>query len=339
MSDLFSIFYSQIMDPDRFPVLLMAMLLTAISGVITGPMHGNANPFYWKIIDIIFGKTGSRLDNRQRASSDLIVRGFMLTIIVLPVSYAVGEFSVQLAASMPFHGITQIILLSLLLTSGTVWFSLLRLFFALKEDKVAQGSYYTIAQSARTDLSGSDDYGITRAGMSYAARAFDKGLVAPAIWYLIAGLPGAFIYSGVSALAWRFGKDGFSKGFGFFALALEKLLGFVPMVFSGTLLALAGLFTPTGGMTRALIALLKPKNRAKYAEGGLPVTAIAYSLDVSLGGPVRDLEGSTLSRDWIGPKSATAQLDSNHLRRTIYISVMAWLLFVVSLLFAMLYAG
>ena len=34
---------------------------------------------------------------------------------------------------------------------------------------------------------------------------------------------------------------------------MERILGFAPHYLAGLVMALAGLFTPTGGMTRALI--------------------------------------------------------------------------------------
>ena len=116
-------------------------------------------------------------------------------------------------------------------------------------------------------------------------------------------------------------------------------MGFAPHILSGALMALAGLFTPTGGMMRAFTGLLKSKGRAAYVEGGLPLTAMAHSLNISLGGPVHDLDGSALKRAWIGPEGATAQLDAGHLRRALYICLMAYLLLIASLCGAMIWAG
>jgi adenosylcobinamide-phosphate synthase len=302
-------------------------------------MHGQANPFAWLIIDKVLGGFGGRLDRRERREGDLIFRGFFLTLLGLALAYAAGAGAVKLVLQKPFYGATEVVFLSLALTGGTVWYALLRLYFALKEKKVAKGAYYMIARSTRVDLSNSDDFGITRTGMAFAARAFDKGVVAPVFWYLLCGLPGAYIYAALAALAWRFGKDGFTKGFGKVPAALEQLMGFAPHLLAGVLMALAGLFTPTGGMTRALTGLLKSRGRAAYAQGGLPLTAMAHALAVSLGGPAQDLDGSSLPCAWIGSGSATAQLESGHLRRALYISLMAYLLFIASLCGAMLWAG
>ncbi|HPF79167.1 MAG TPA: cobalamin biosynthesis protein, partial [Alphaproteobacteria bacterium] len=229
--------------------------------------------------------------------------------------------------------------LCLLLSSGAVFASLGRLYRALNEKKVEQGAYYTIARSTRSDLSKNDDFTITRAGMGLALKQFDKGIVAPVIWYLLAGLPGAFLFAGLAALSWRFGKDGHSNGFGEAPIALEKLMGFIPNMMSGIFIALAGLLTPTAGMSRAFLGFFGTKGRASYAEGGFPLSTAAFSLNVSLGGPTQDLDGTSVKRGWIGPAKATAQLEAKHLHRVVYISFMAHLLFLASLSGAMLFAA
>ncbi len=319
------------LDPARVPVAMAAWLLAVLAGMVTGPMHGNANPFLWMISDKTLFRVAGRLDRRERKKPDLLFRGFLVTVVCLLVFWFFGDRADSIARRFDFAGTVEIIFLSLALTAGSVWFVLLRLYFAMKEKKPGKGAYYGIARSTRTDFSASDDYGITRAGMVLAARSFDKGLVAPVFWYLLLGLPGAFIYTALAALAWRFGKDGCGSGFGDVMMALEKLMGFVPHILAGLLMAMAGLFTPTGGMTRAFAGQILKKGKATYDQGGLPVTAMAYALDVSLGGPVRDLDGDVIKRAWVGPDGATAKLAEGHLRRAIYISLMAHLLFIAGL--------
>lgn len=318
---------------------MAALLLASFAGIVTGPLWYNATPFWWIITDKVLGGFGARLDRVQRKPADLAFRGFLLTVVALVVFYFIGERTAELAWHYPLAGLTEVFFLSLVLASGTVWFALLRLYYALKDKKVVKNAYYTIATTTRTDLSASDDYTVTRVGMGFGARMFDKGVVAPIVWYLIAGLPAAYIYAALAALAWRFGKDGFTKGFGKVPLALEQLMGMAPMALSGFIMAGAGLLTPTGGMTRALIGLIRVKDRTPYAEGGLPVTAMANSLKVGLGGPTTDLDGSAITRGWAGPEGATAKLEPGHLRRAIYISLMAHLLFLAAMGASLLYAG
>lgn len=339
MADYMTMIHQTLFHPDRIPLAMAAILLAGIAGMVTGPLAGNANPFLWAIVDRTLGTIGGRLDRVQRQAGDLMMRGMMLTGAGLVLFYLLGQGAWQLARTEPMGGATEIVLLALCLSVGSVWFSLLRLFFALKDKKkISKNAYFTISRTTRTDLTSADDFTITRVGMGLAARSFDKGVVAPVIWYLIGGLPVVFIYTGLSAMAWRFGKDGFTKGFGRVPLALEQLMGFIPNIFAGFMMAAAGLLTPTGGMTRAFVALMKPDGRTPYAEGGLPMTAMANALHVGLNGPCTDIDGSALKRAWAGPDKATAMLDSGHLRRGLYISLMAHLLFLAGLGSALLFS-
>ncbi len=338
INDLIQTFHSQTFEPERLPMAMVALIVVTLVGMARGALGGMATPFYWHLVDLVFGRFGERMDKKGRPKGDLIFRGFVLSAVVLSISFLIGRFATVLSVSYPAWSLVEALSLCILLSSGAVFAALGQLYKALNEKKVTKGAYYTIARSTRTDLSKNDDYSITRVAMGLVFKIFDKGVVAPIFWYLILGLSGAFIYAGIAALSWRFGKEGSSSGFGNAAMALEKLMGFVPNVLSGVLIALAGLLTPTAGMSRAFLGFFRTKGQARYAEGGFPMTAAAFALNVSLGGPTQDIDGLTIKRGWVGPVDATAQLKAKHLHRAGYISLMAHILFLASLSGAMLIA-
>ncbi len=325
--------HNQIFDPARLPVAVAAIVVVAVIGVLTGPLFGNANPLFWRSVDFLFGPLGSRLDKTERKAGDLVTRGTIITITGAILAFMVGQFFQSLSYHYPNWLIVDIVALSMILSAGAGWNALIRLYKAMQGKNVVKGAFYTLATTTRSNLTTADEFTITRTGIGMGAKVFDKGIVGPVLWYLIGGLPAAYLYAGLAALSWRFGKEGFTKGFGSTALALEKLMGFVPNVFSGVLVSLAGLLTPTAGMTRSFIGLFHfGKGRAHYAEGGAPVTTMAWSLKVSLGGATQDIDGSAIKRGWAGPSGATAQLEAKHLHRALYILVMAHLLLVAALL-------
>ncbi len=338
MIEWFQDIHAQIIDPARLPLAMTALLVVTLVGMIRGPLGGNAQPFFWHIIEIIFGKFGSRMDKAGRPEGDLIFRGFILCILALIFSILIGKGLEVLSFQYPKWSIIEILALCLTMTSGAMFAAQGRLYRAINEKNITPGAYFTIARSTRTDLSRNDDYTITRVGMGMGLKAFDKGMVAPILWYLILGITGAYLYAGLAAMQWIFGREGHSSGFGKSINALEELLGFVPNMLSGLFIALAGILTPTAGMTRAFLGLMKPKGKASYAEGGLPMTAAAYALNVSLGGPTQSLDGYAIKRSWVGPKGATAQLNAKHLHRAVYISFMAHILLLATLSGAMIVA-
>ncbi|MGH1455261.1 MAG: cobalamin biosynthesis protein [Alphaproteobacteria bacterium] len=332
MFEFLETIHMQAMDADRIPYLLAAILLTVVFGMITGPTHGNANPFLWWVLDSIFGRFGDRMDNPDRPRGDLLFRGFFLCVVLLFVSGVLGRF-------LLLTSYAEVLVLSLFITSGSVWFIMLRLFFAMDQGGGIEGAYYGLSRSSRVDLNSTDDFGIVRTSMGYSAVAFDKGMVAPSVWYLIGGLPFVFIYCVLSFFAWRFGKCGHGSGFAAVPLVLEKLMGYVPSLFAGVLLTAASAVTPTARITKAFGAWWRVKNFVPYEQGGIVVSAMAWPLEVSLGGAVKDISGYSLRNVWIGAKDSSARINRNHLKRAIFMNVISLLLFVLSLLSAYIYAG
>lgn len=326
-------------EVDRLSFAIPGIMLAMVLGVLTGPRFHNCFPGLWVVFDSIFGSLGKRLDKLSRPAADLTFRGIIWTLIAVFIAYALGHFLEKLILSFPFHGIIEIVALSLAITAGTVWYSLFRLYKALENENVQKGSYLSISRSSRIDLSQADNYAITRVGMGLSATTFSKGLIGPVLWYFIAGLPAAYMYIAIAMLAWRFGKNGYNKGFGRFPVALEKLLGFIPDMFAGFLLSLSGLFTPTGKMTAGFIGQIFSSDRAPYEEGGKSISAVAYSLKVSIGGPCVDIDGSKIPKKWVGPGDATAKLDKGHLKRAIYLNFVATLLLLASIISAILWAN
>ena len=333
-------FHEHIIDADRIPVIIAAIFITIVVGMVSGPLRGNANPFFWQFYELLFGTIGDRLYNTRRSRSDLAFRSLIITVFALFFAFMLGRIFSRLTHGLGGYGTAlEIILLSLSITSGAVWFILLRLYFVLDKDGSAKGGFYGISRSTRVNLIGLDDYGITRVAMGYVAYSFDKGLVAPCFWYLLGGLPVLFIYTVLAFLAWRFGKCGFSKGFGSVPLALEKLMGYVPSLLSGFLFMAAAAVTPTASLRKSLLMWWDIRNKAPYEQGGITLCSIAWPLNISLGGPVVDISGSAINNKWIGSDNASAKIDYKHLRRGIYINVIAHLLFLASLGSVYIYAG
>ena len=116
-------------------------------------------------------------------------------------------------------------------------------------------------------------------------------------------------------------------------------MGFVPSLFSAVMVAATSMFAPTAKVSKGLEALTGMKNRASYEQGGWPLSALAWSLNVSLGGAFQDITGSAIKGAWVGPDKATAKNDHKHLRRALIINAMGQFLFIVVLACAYLWSG
>ncbi len=335
MIDVFAGFYEQIFSEARLPVATAALALVSVAGLILGPFGHFAGPLYWRALDVIFGKFGVKMDKPGRPIGDLALRGFVLCAVMMAVSFFIGRAAHYGWQLWPDYRLVEMLCLLPLLAGGALWHSLFRVKKALESDHNIKGAFRTIALTSRSDLLQNDDFTITRIGMGLAVRLFDKGAVAPLFWFMVGGLPLAYLYAGLAAFIWRFGKDGHGRGFANLALGLEKLMGFIPGLISGLLVTIASLFTPTAQMTRSLGGV----KAAPYNEGGWPVSAAAYGMNVTLGGATRDLEGTAIHREWVGPRGATAQLGAAHIHRALYLAILAHFLWLAVLLGAIVVSG
>ena len=326
----------QLLVADRALIAIGALLLTIVIGAVTGPFQGRATPFYWQIVEFVFALLAHKMNRSGRPQADLVFRGFLFAVFVMALTFALFKLLEALAALYNTASLLSVLFLSLLLAGGAAIVMTGHLYRTMRGGKPAKGGYYALARSARADLSQDDDYSITRVAVNFLLRQYEKGIVTPIIWYLLFGLPAAALYAALAALSHSvpFESEPKSRILNAFAApiaAMEKLMAYIPHIISGLILALAGLLTPTARSLKAFGGFIKDGTKNEYEAGGLVLTAGAYALNVTLGGPFTTLEGRRLHNQWIGPAGASAQLNAKHLHRAAYLVFAAILLWVSAL--------
>ena len=343
ISDLISHILNNMASPERLNTAMISLVFVSVFGCLFGSFSGNANPFLWVLLDRVFGGLAKKTYKIGRSVSSLHFRGTLILILYIVFTALVTFVVVLLDKTLPLEGFMTPILLTCVLSGGATWSALIKLHRAIRAENqkskanqnLPKGSYYDIAVSTRTNLNTTDTHGIIRGGIGFVSFSLDKGIIAPLFWFVIGGIPAAFIYSGIAAARWSLAKEGFAKGIGSLALTLEGILGFIPQLITTIILAFAALMTPSARLTRTVAGIFsKGTGRASYGEGGLPLTALAWGLGVSLGGPVEDRDGSVLKRAWVGSSKSTAKVEIHHLRIATYLSIMSYIL-----TFALLVAG
>ncbi|MEO1602222.1 MAG: CobD/CbiB family cobalamin biosynthesis protein, partial [Pseudomonadota bacterium] len=86
-----------------------------------------------------------------------------------------------------------------------------------------------------------DKAGVARAAIESAAENFSDGLVAPAFWFAVGGLPGIVLYKAVNTADSMIGhRTERYEAYGWAAARLDDLLNLVPARLSALLIAAAG---------------------------------------------------------------------------------------------------
>ncbi|UWQ62862.1 adenosylcobinamide-phosphate synthase CbiB [Leisingera caerulea] len=145
---------------------------------------------------------------------------------------------------------------------------------------------------------------VARSAIESGSENLSDGVIAPAFWFLIAGLPGLIIYKMVNTADSMIGyRNDRYKDFGWAAARLDDLLNLIPARLTGLLIALAG------GQLRHWNAIAADARKHRSPNAGWPEAAMARALNTALAGP-RSYDGQLRDFPWVhadGAKSASAE--------------------------------
>src|SRR5262249_15560863 len=152
-----------------------------------------------------------------------------------------------------------------------------------------------------------DTHGVARAAIESLAENFSDGVVAPAFWYLLLGLPGLFAYKMANTLDSMIGhRTPRYRSFGWGAARFDDVLNLVPAPISGFLLVAAAVLADQCRPDRALVIMVRDGRRHHSPNAGWPESAMAGALGLALAGPRHYPEG-LVADPWLGDGTARAE--------------------------------
>ena len=129
---------------------------------------------------------------------------------------------------------------------------------------------------------------INKAAVETYAENLSDGVIAPLFWLLLLGLPGAFVYKAVNTLDSMVGyRTPRYEKFGKASAHLDDLLNYIPARITALLIILLSPKLYRSSTSYPLSTLLRQASRHDSPNAGYPITAMAWALDIRLGGPTR----------------------------------------------------
>jgi adenosylcobinamide-phosphate synthase len=271
---------------ERSAVLLLALVLEAALGYPAALYRRIRHPVVWAgaLIDL--------LDRRWNVGSAVFrgLAGCMLVLVLVVLAGAAGWLLAQ-----GLHAIGAGILVALLATSGLAQRSLydhvLAVFRPLQLGEIAVARKAVAQIVGRdTDTLGGED--VAAAAIESLAESFCDGVVAPAFWFLVAGLPGLFVFKAISTADSLIGhRDERHGAFGWAAARTDDLMNLIPARLSGLILCAAG--------RAGLATMLRDARKHPSPNAGWPEAAMAGVLACQLGGPA-SYQGEWIARPTFG---------------------------------------
>lgn len=153
-----------------------------------------------------------------------------------------------------------------------------------------------VARIVGRDTAQMDGPAVARAAIESAAENFGDGIIAPAFWFLVGGLPGLMLYKTTNTADSMIGhRTPRYEQFGWAAARFDDLLNLIPARLTAALIAL------THGRLDAIGPILRDAPLHRSPNAGWPEAAMAVILNTALSGP-RSYDGELRDFPWVYPE-------------------------------------
>lgn len=264
-------------------LLLPALILDALFGEPRAIWDRLPHPA------VLMGRLIAALDRRFNNGEGRRLKG-----VLVMAGLALGAIALGLAiAALPFGPLWQVLIAAVLLAQRSLVQHVQAVGDALRLS-LGDGQR-TVAMIVGRDTAVLDRSGVARSAIESAAENFSDGVIAPAFWFLLGGLPGLLLYKITNTADSMIGHlTPRHREFGWAAARFDDLLNLVPARLSAVLIALRhGLTDPR--------AILRDAPLHRSPNAGWPEAAMAVALDVAISGP-RSYHGRLADYPWVWPE-------------------------------------
>lgn len=238
---------------------------------------------------VVMGRAVGWLDAKLNRGDNRKAKG-VLALLVLVLGAGLAGAAI---AALPDGGLLEVLAAAILLAQRSLVDHVRAVGDALRLS-LSDGRRM-VARIVGRDTSALDEAGVARAAIESAAENLSDGVVAPALAFLVFGLPGLMIYKITNTADSMIGhRTARHEQFGWAAARFDDLLNWIPARLTAALILLAhGRFDP------APVLRDGPLHRSPNA--GWPEAAMAVVLDVALSGP-RSYNGVMTAFPWVWPE-------------------------------------
>ena len=239
---------------------------------------------------VAFGAALSAADrflNRASESESARRRNGLISIVLLRLiaAFLGMVLSWIFAALGPAGWLLEIAIVAVLLAQKSLADHVKAVATGLRRDGLA-GGRLAVSRIVGRDPESLDEPGICRAAVESLAENFSDGVVAPAFWYALLGLPGMLAYKMLNTADSMIGhKTPRHQAFGWAAARLDDLANWPAARLSALLIALAALVVRGRAAARRSIRSARvDAGLHRSPNAGWPECAMAGAIDLALAG-------------------------------------------------------
>ncbi|HVX75590.1 MAG TPA: adenosylcobinamide-phosphate synthase CbiB [Bradyrhizobium sp.] len=288
------------------PVLIL-LIASGIEAILAYPallFHAIGHPVSWIgalicRLDTALNRTGFSFAMRRAA-------GVLAVLVLITVSLGIGIALEAVARAIPFVGfVITVVTVAMLLAGGNLDRHVREVAVALRAEGLASGRR-SVAKIVGRDPETLDEAAVCRAAIESLAENASDGVTAPALWFLIGGLPGIITYKAINTADSMVGHmSDHHRAFGWAAARLDDLVNLPASRLTGLAFVAAAALVPGASVKSAWQAYWRDAAKHRSPNAGWPEAAMAGALGLRLGGP-RVYGGSLVVDSWMGNGTAEA---------------------------------
>lgn len=273
-----------LLHADALLILLVALVADAVIGDPDRLWRRVAHPVAW--IGTLIAVLDRRLNRVEWRDGTRKVLGILTLAIVVSAAALAGAAVEAGLRQLPGHVATIGLVASVLIAQNSLHRHVAQVASAFDAGGLAAARQAVSLIVGRNPES-LDEAGVCRAAIETAAENFSDGVVAPAFWFALFGLPGLAAYKAVNTADSMIGHlSQRHRDFGWAAARFDDLVNLAPARLSGLALAFAA---PLGGgaIGAAMRSMLRDARLHRSPNAGWPEAAMAGALGLALAGPRR----------------------------------------------------
>jgi len=238
---------------------------------------------------------------------DPATRGATLLADLAWIPAVFASFGAMLRG-LPYGWVLEALLGASLIAQRSLYRHVAEVAKGLEQDGLS-GGREAVAMIVGRDPESLDEHGVSRAAIESLAENFSDGVVAPAFWLAIGGLPGIALYKAINTADSMIGhKSDKYRAYGWAAARLDDLVNLPASRLSALLLIIASRLTKGASALCAFAAVERDAGRHRSPNAGWPEAAMAGALGLRLAGPRRYGE-SWVDDAWMGDGRAEANAE------------------------------
>lgn len=259
--------------------LVIAMLLDAVFGEPRMLWDRLPHPA------VLMGRLVAFLDRTLNTGQDRKSKGVLALSVLCFTAAVIGSVLSQ------FGWVIEIIVAAILLAQKSLVDHVRAVAKGLRTS-IEEGRF-AVSMIVSRDTKDMNEAQVARSAIESAAENFSDGVIAPAFWFLIGGLPAMLLYKFVNTADSMIGyKTEKYLEFGWASARFDDLLNWIPARLSMLLIVV---FAKQPVNFRAIVSEAK---RHKSPNAGWPEAAMARAINVALAGP-RSYDGQLQQLHWV----------------------------------------